>query len=179
MWDSNTSASKLSWQWKQRQRARPKIHGAWSLLQFHCFMHKCCLVLVQLFRHLFTSGEVLPYWPVWRWFLMSFSYTTSEISFVGARKLFTLGLRVCSPVTVSYQANQGSNKAKRVWWNEKMFCSRTTANTTSHTVVAGLSWASDGEGKCSSLQSVRASRHPQVVHQLSNEDISCPLQVMK
>lgn len=44
---------------------RSKVPGAWGLLQFHCFIHRCGLVLVQLFRHLFTPGEVLPYWPIW------------------------------------------------------------------------------------------------------------------
>lgn len=44
---------------------RSKIPGAWVLLQFHCFIHKCCLVLVPLFQHRSTPGEVLPYWPMW------------------------------------------------------------------------------------------------------------------
>lgn len=44
---------------------RSQIHGAWGLLQLHCFAHRYCLVLTQVFGHLFTPGEVLPYWPLW------------------------------------------------------------------------------------------------------------------
>lgn len=58
---------KFSSQWKQKQRATSKTPNTQGLglLQFHCFIHRYCLVVTQVFRHFFTPGEVLPYWPVW------------------------------------------------------------------------------------------------------------------